>query len=69
MKLRWGICTAGMISNDFVLALSLLPPEDHAVVAVAARSEQDAKKFAEKHKIPVAYGGYEALAKDASVGE
>ncbi|XP_038067014.1 trans-1,2-dihydrobenzene-1,2-diol dehydrogenase-like isoform X2 [Patiria miniata] len=67
MKLRWGICTTGLISNDFVLALSLLPAEDHEVVAVAARSEANAKKFAEKHKIATAYGGYEALAKDSNV--
>ncbi|XP_022091276.1 trans-1,2-dihydrobenzene-1,2-diol dehydrogenase-like [Acanthaster planci] len=67
MKIRWGICTTGKISNDFVLALSLLPTENHEVVAVAARSEGDAKRFADKHKIPTAYGGYEALAKDANV--
>ncbi|XP_022109625.1 trans-1,2-dihydrobenzene-1,2-diol dehydrogenase-like [Acanthaster planci] len=67
MKLRWGICSAGNISNDFVVALSTLPAEDHAVVAVAARSKEDASKFAERHGIPVAYGGYEALAEDDNV--
>ncbi|XP_038054876.1 trans-1,2-dihydrobenzene-1,2-diol dehydrogenase-like [Patiria miniata] len=67
MKLRWGICSTGRISNDFVLALSLLPAEDHEVVAVAARSEASAKRFAEKHKIATAYEGYEALAKDVNV--
>ena len=68
MKLRWGICGVGKISNDFVVALSTLPSEEHTVVAVAARSKENAKTFAEKHKIDVACEGYEVLAKDANVG-
>ena len=68
MKLRWGICSAGNISNNFVSALSSLPSEDHEVVAIAARSKEKANKFAEKHQIAVAYEGYEALARDTNVG-
>ena len=68
MKLRWGICSAGKICNDFVSALSSLPSEDHTVVAIASRSKEKAETFAEEHKIPVSYEGYEALAQDASVG-
>ncbi|XP_071795022.1 trans-1,2-dihydrobenzene-1,2-diol dehydrogenase-like [Asterias amurensis] len=67
MKLRWGICSAGKICNDFVSALSSLPSEDHTVVAIASRSKEKAETFAEEHKIPVSYEGYEALAQDANV--
>ncbi|XP_041662352.1 trans-1,2-dihydrobenzene-1,2-diol dehydrogenase-like isoform X2 [Cheilinus undulatus] len=67
MATRWGICSAGKISHDFLVALRTLAPEDHEVVAVAARELQHAEEFARKHKIPVAYGSYEELAKDPNV--
>jgi predicted dehydrogenase len=38
MALRWGICSAGKISHDFVVGLKSLPETEHQVVAVAARS-------------------------------
>lgn len=66
--LRWGIASAGKISNDFCLALSTLSKDDHEVVAVAARSEASAKEFADSFGIPKYYGGYEKLAADADVG-
>lgn len=66
--LRWGIAAAGKISNDFCAALSTLPKEHHDVVAVAARSEESAKEFAERFAIPKYYGGYEKLAADPDVG-
>lgn len=28
---RWGICSAGAISHDFVVALKTLPPSEHTV--------------------------------------
>ena len=31
MKLRWGICGAGKISNDFCSALKTLPETEHEV--------------------------------------
>ena len=37
------------------------------MVAVAARNLDDAKKFADVHKIKKAYGSYEELAKDSEV--
>ena len=37
MQLRWGICSAAKISNDFCVGLATLPAEHHKVVAVAAR--------------------------------
>jgi dihydrodiol dehydrogenase / D-xylose 1-dehydrogenase (NADP) len=56
MATRWGIASSGKISQDFVNALSTYD-SGHTVVAVAARSLDSAKEFAEKHNIPKAYGG------------
>ncbi|XP_029904381.1 trans-1,2-dihydrobenzene-1,2-diol dehydrogenase [Myripristis murdjan] len=67
MATRWGICSAGKISHDFVVALKTLPPEDHQIVAVAARSLQRAQDFAKKHSIPRAYGSYDELSRDPDV--
>ncbi|XP_076144270.1 trans-1,2-dihydrobenzene-1,2-diol dehydrogenase [Alosa pseudoharengus] len=67
MATRWGICTAGQISHDFTVALKSLPPEDHQVVAVAARSFPRAQDFAQRHNIPRVYASYEDLAKDTEV--
>lgn len=64
---RWGIASAGKISNDFCSALSTL--EDHTCVAVAARNEASAREFAEIFGIPKFYGGYEKLAADPNIGE
>ena len=66
MALRWGICGAGKIANDFVVALKTLPSE-HKLVAVGARSLERAKKFSAKHGIPRAYGSYEEVAADEEV--
>lgn len=66
--LRWGIASAGKISNDFCAALTTLPADHHQVVAVAARSEASAKEFAEVFGIQNFNGGYEKLAADANVG-
>ncbi|NP_001086110.1 trans-1,2-dihydrobenzene-1,2-diol dehydrogenase [Xenopus laevis] len=67
MATKWGICSTGRISNDFVVALSTLPAVDHQVVAVAARDLEKAKNFAQIHNIPKAYGSYEELAKDPDI--
>lgn len=67
--LRWGIAGAGRISNDFCAALTTLSPDDHQVVAVAARSEESAKKFADTFEIPKFYEGYEKLAADKEIGK
>ncbi|XP_049574444.1 trans-1,2-dihydrobenzene-1,2-diol dehydrogenase-like isoform X1 [Syngnathus scovelli] len=69
MATRWGICSAGKISHDFLVALKTLPAKDHQAVAVAARSLEDAKKFGKMHNIPRAYGSYEELAKDPNIGQ
>ncbi|EDW11523.1 trans-1,2-dihydrobenzene-1,2-diol dehydrogenase isoform X2 [Drosophila mojavensis] len=65
--IRWGIASAGKISEDFVIALSTLPASDHQVVAVAARAQERAAEFAKKHGIPTALGSYEELAKSKDV--
>jgi len=65
--LRWGIASAGLICHDFTTAMGTHPPGEHQVVAVAARKLEDAEKFASKHSIPKAYGGYKELAQDAAV--
>ncbi|KAM6943518.1 trans-1,2-dihydrobenzene-1,2-diol dehydrogenase [Xenentodon cancila] len=67
MSTRWGVCSAGRISNDFAVALKALPAEDHQVVAVAARKLEDAHEFAKKHSISRAYGSYEELAGDPDI--
>lgn len=67
MVVRWGICSAGKISHDFTVSLKTLPPDDHQVVAVAARNPKRAEEFAQKHCIPKAYSSYEELARDPDV--
>ena len=67
MALRWGICGAGLISNDFVVSLRALPASEHKVVAVGARSVERANEFAATHDIPRAYGSYEEVAADEEV--
>ncbi|NXY18776.1 DHDH dehydrogenase, partial [Atrichornis clamosus] len=64
---RWGICSAGAISHDFVVALKTLPPTEHTVVAVAARDLGRAQAFAQHFGVPRAYGSYEELAEDPDV--
>ena len=68
MALRWGICCSGFISHDFTCGLSTLDPAFHTVAAVASRSAERAKKLAELHQIPKAYGSYEELAVDDDIG-
>ncbi|CAL8144825.1 unnamed protein product [Orchesella dallaii] len=65
--LRWGIVSAGLISNDFVVALGTLNPQEHTVAAVAARKLEDAEKFAKEHGIPKAYDSYQKLFDDPEV--
>lgn len=67
MPLKWGIVTAGMIAHDFVNALSTLPATDHQVVCVGGRNFDNAKEFAARHGIPLAYQSYEAIAQNQDV--
>jgi len=67
MATRWGVCGAGKISHDFSVAMKTLPPGDHQIAAIAARSLERAQEFAGKHGIPRAYGSYEELASDPDI--
>ncbi|XP_066486440.1 trans-1,2-dihydrobenzene-1,2-diol dehydrogenase-like [Tiliqua scincoides] len=67
MPLRWGICSAGKISHDFLVALKTLPSEDHKAVAIASRNLKNAQAYAKQHNIPKAYGSYDELAQDPDV--
>ena len=71
MALKWGIVTAGNISNDFVLALTTYYDKEinveHEIVCVAANKLKAAAKFAKLHAIPVFYEGYENVATDLNV--
>jgi predicted dehydrogenase len=64
-RVRWGILATGGIAASFTADLVDLP--DAEVVAVASRSEQSAKAFAERFGIPRAYGEWRALAEDEDV--
>lgn len=64
---RWGIMGSGLIASDFVGALQDVPSEEAQIVAVAARAQDRAEKFAQSFGIPRVYEGYEALAADPDV--
>lgn len=65
--LKWGIISAGKISNDFVVGLSCLASVEHKIVAIAARNLKRANDFAKLHGIPTAYGSYAELAKNQEI--
>ncbi|XP_067830389.1 trans-1,2-dihydrobenzene-1,2-diol dehydrogenase-like isoform X2 [Heptranchias perlo] len=67
MATRWGICSAGKICHDFMVALKTLPAADHQAVAVASRDSSRARDFAKRHEIPKSYGSYEELANDPNI--
>ncbi|MFH9857930.1 Gfo/Idh/MocA family protein [Streptomyces sp. NPDC017202] len=62
---RWGILATGGIAAAFTADLIDLP--DAEVAAVASRTEDSARAFAERFGIPRAYGDWETLAKDADI--
>lgn len=64
-RVRWGILATGGMSATFTADLVDLP--DAEVVAVASRSAEPAKAFAERFGIPRAYGDWESLARDEEV--
>ncbi|KAK3101598.1 hypothetical protein FSP39_004755 [Pinctada imbricata] len=67
MRLRWGICGAGQISNDFCHALKTLPQEDHEITSIAARSAERARKYAETFQIRKVFTKYVDLASDSEI--
>uniref|UniRef100_A0A8C7E2A3 Trans-1,2-dihydrobenzene-1,2-diol dehydrogenase n=1 Tax=Naja naja TaxID=35670 RepID=A0A8C7E2A3_NAJNA len=67
MPLCWGICSAGKISHDFIVALKTLPADHKVIVAIASSKLERAQEYARRHGICRAYGSYEELAKDPEV--
>lgn len=61
--MKWAILGAGSIANDFA---RYFKTERAELYAVASRSLEKATAFAEKHRIPVAYGSYEEMLADDS---
>ncbi|XUL87723.1 Gfo/Idh/MocA family protein [Streptomyces galilaeus] len=64
-KVRWGVLATGGIATAFTAALVDLP--DAEVVAVASRTEESAKAFADRFGIERAYGDWAALAEDGDI--
>lgn len=64
-SVRWGVLATGGIAAAFTADLVDLP--DAEVVAVASRSTESAKAFAERFGIPRAYGDWRALAQDDDI--
>lgn len=62
---RVGIIGAGWIADK--MALSLAPLSDFCVEAIASRSLDKAREFAQKYNIRKAYGSYDALAADDEI--
>ena len=64
-KIRVGIIGAGWIAHK--MAQALAPLSDAKVLAIASRSEQKAREFADEYGIERAYGSYEELVSDPDV--
>ena len=64
MKLKWGIIGPGIIAEKFAKALKINGSD---LVAVASRSYDRSKSFAEKYNIPKIYEGYQTLLTDEDV--
>ena len=63
--LRWGLIGCGRVSHDFAQALKHVPTA--SIVACSARDMDRSQAFADKHKIPKAYGDYDELLRDEQV--
>lgn len=57
--IKWGIMGLGRIAHKFAIDLPFV--EDAELVAVASRSIDKARGFADKFKVPHAFGSYEEL--------
>ena len=63
--IRWGIVGPGIIANRFANAIKHVAGAE--VTAVASRSVQRAREFADKHDIPNVFGSYEEMAHSSLV--
>jgi len=66
-ELRWGIISCGLISQDFCVALKTLNPDEHKIVACAARDLHKAKEFAQRFNIENCYDSYDKVYEDIRV--
>lgn len=64
-KIRWGIVGPGKIARKFVSDLLLVP--DAEVAAVASRSMERAKEFADEYKVEHTFGSYDELFQSGTV--
>ena len=64
-KLRIGLMGAGNISG--MMAKTVNGMEDVILYAIASRTEEKAKAFAEEYGTEKAYGSYEAMLQDKNV--
>lgn len=64
-NIKWGILGPGRIAEKFVRDLSLI--SDAELHAVASRSPDRAKVFAEKFKVATTYPSYESMVRDGAV--
>jgi predicted dehydrogenase len=62
---RWGILGPGRVAGIFASDLRALPGAE--LLAVASRSQENARAFAVEHCIPRAYGGWARLAEDPDI--
>ncbi|MFI0978518.1 Gfo/Idh/MocA family protein [Streptomyces sp. NPDC021093] len=63
--IRWGVLATGGIASAFTADLRKMP--DAEVVAVASRTPERAKAFADRFDIPRAYGSWAELAADDDI--
>lgn len=64
-KIRWGIVGPGKIARKFVSDLLLV--DDAEVTAVASRSMERAKEFAEEYDVEHTFGSYDELFRSGTV--
>ena len=63
---RWGILSCAGVAGA-VIVPGIRLSRNGVVAAVASRTMEKGKAFAEKFEIPVAYGSYEELLSDPSI--
>lgn len=64
-KIRWGIVGPGTIANKFALAIKNVACAE--LVAVASRTEENGRAFAERYNIANVFCGYEKMAESELV--
>ncbi|MGH2871971.1 MAG: Gfo/Idh/MocA family protein [Solirubrobacteraceae bacterium] len=65
MRVRWGILSTARINQRLLTGIAA--SSDSEALAVASRDGDRARDYANRHRIPRAYGSYEALLADPDV--